>query len=208
MYNILIHGLGQNADSWHQTKVNLKKKNIIVETPNLFDIAKIEEMSYPNLYQSFKNYCNGQKGKLNLCGLSLGGVLALSFAKENPEKVNSMILIGTPYKIPKMIFKIQNLVFHIMPKTNFEKLGLSKKDFLALTHSMENLNIARNLEQITCPTLILCGARDKVNQKSAKLLNQNIIHSTFQIIDNSQHEVNLDNPEKLASVISNFWNQL
>ncbi len=56
------------------------------------------------LYNTFSDFCNNQKRKLNLCGLSLGGVLALDFVKEYPEKVNSIILIGTPYKIPKALF--------------------------------------------------------------------------------------------------------
>ena len=37
--------------------------------------------------------CDGlidMKGKLNLCGLSLGGILALDYVKKYPEKVNSM----------------------------------------------------------------------------------------------------------------------
>lgn len=78
------------------------------------------------MYKVFSDLCNNQKGKLNLCGLSLGGLLALDFVKEYPEKVNSIILIGTPYKIPKTLFKIQSLLFQIMPKKLFKKIGCSK----------------------------------------------------------------------------------
>ena len=46
------------------------------------------------MYNTFSDFCNNQKEKLNLCGLSLGGVLALEFVKEYPERVNSIILIG------------------------------------------------------------------------------------------------------------------
>ena len=41
--------------------------------------------------------------KINLVGLSLGGVLAIDYITEFPEKINSIILVGTPYKIPKTI---------------------------------------------------------------------------------------------------------
>ena len=45
---------------------------------------------YQNIFSSFSDFCNNQEGKLNLCGLSLGGILALDYVKKYPEKVNSM----------------------------------------------------------------------------------------------------------------------
>ena len=146
-----------------------------------------------------------QEEKVNLCGLSLGGILALDFAKEYPEKVNSIILIGTPYKIPKALFKVQNLIFKMMPKRTFEKMGCSKRKFITLVNSMCNLNIAKDLNKIKCKSLILCGAKDNVNMESAKLLNNSIKNSKFKIISNSSHEVNVDNPKELSNIIYNFW---
>ena len=149
--------------------------------------------------------CNLQKDKVNLCGLSLGGILALDFAKEYPEKVNSIILIGTPYRIPKVLFKIQNLIFSMMPKKTFKKIGCSKKEFIALVRSMNNLNIAKDLDKIKCRSLILCGVKDKVNLKSAKLLKNKIKNSEYKTISHSSHEVNIDNPQMLSEVVSSFW---
>ena len=40
MINILVHGLGQNEKSWNKVKDILSKNEIIVETPNLFEISK------------------------------------------------------------------------------------------------------------------------------------------------------------------------
>ncbi len=204
MKNILIHGLGQTSRSWNKTKEILNQNGMIVETPDIFNLNK---QSYQNLYQEFAYYCNSQNEKLNLCGLSLGGVLALSFAKQYPEKVNSIILIGTPYKVPKILLKIQGLIFHFMPKSTFQKIGLTKKEFISFMNSMENVDIVTGLDKIEIPTLILCGIKDKVNMKSSKLLNQNIKNSKLKIIENSSHEVNIENPEELASNICNFWKQ-
>lgn len=36
---------------------------------------------YQNIFSSFSDFCNNQEGKLNLCGLSLGGILALDYVK-------------------------------------------------------------------------------------------------------------------------------
>lgn len=205
MINILIHGLGQNKESWEKTSIYLKNNNIETISVNLFEMMKNTFVSYENLYKAFSAFCNLQKEKVNLCGLSLGGILALDFAKEYPEKVNSIILIGTPYRIPKFLFKIQNLIFSMMLKKTFKKIGCSKKEFIALVRSMNNLNIAKDLDKIKCRSLILCGIKDKVNLKSAKLLKNKIKNSECKIISQSSHEVNIDNPQILSEVVSSFW---
>ena len=205
MKNILIHGLGQNSQSWDNTSVYLKENNIDIICPDLFEITKNTSKDYKMLYNTFSDFCNNQKEKLNLCGLSLGGVLALDFVKEYPEKVNSIILIGTPYKISKVLFKLQGLIFHIMPKRVFEKMGCSKREFFTLVNSMSNLNIAKDLETIKCKSLIICGDKDNANMENANLLNKSIKNSKFKVISNSSHEVNIDNPKELANIIYDFW---
>ena len=205
MKNILIHGLGQNEQSWNNTNEYLRKNQIDPICPNLFELTKNTSKDYKMMYNVFSDLCNAQKEKLNLCGISLGGILALDFAKEYPEKVNSIILIGTPYKIPKTLFKLQSIIFHIMPKSTFERLGCSKGEFITLVNSMNNLDISSDLDRIKCSSLIICGAKDNVNIESAKLLNKNIKNSKLKVISNSAHEVNIDNPKELADTIYDFW---
>ena len=207
MGNILIHGLGQNETSWNLVETELKNNNIKVEKPNLYSIIKNEKINYTTMFQKFADYCNSFDDKLNLCGLSLGGILALDYAKKFPDKVNSIILVGTPYKIPKILFKIQGIIFHLMPKATIEKIGCSKKDFISLVNSMSDLDIASKLDKVKCKTLILCGVKDNQNMESAKLLNKNIKGSSFRTIDNSSHEVNIDNPKELSNIIYDFWSQ-
>ncbi len=100
MINILIHGLGQNEKSWNEVEKELLIKEIKVEKPNLYVMMKNKEFNYDTLYKQFVDYCNGFDEKLNLCGLSLGGILALEYTKHYPNKVNSLTLIGVPYQIP------------------------------------------------------------------------------------------------------------
>lgn len=205
MKNILIHGLGQNACSWNCVKNVLNEKGMEVLCPDLFEITKNFSKEYGVLYQKFSDFCNGQEGKLNLCGLSLGGILALDFAKEYPEKVNSIILIGVPYKVPKILFQLQSIAFYIMPKSIFEKMGVAKKDFMTLVRSMKYLEISEKICEIECKTLVLCGIKDNVNMKSAKLFKKNIKGSRLELVEASSHEVNEDNPEGLADLIYDFW---
>lgn len=205
MKNILIHGLGQDEKAWN--KVVEELNDIKVNCPNLFSLVKSEKMNYKNLYKAFSAYCNNKEEKLNLCGLSLGGILVLDYAKQYPEKVNSLIIIGTPYEIPKKLFKLQNIVFKFMPKSTFTKMGCEKKSFIELVNSMADLDIKSNLDKIECKTLILCGENDKSNLESSRLLYEHIEDSELEIIENSSHEANIDNPKELAKIICKFWEE-
>lgn len=205
MKNILIHGLGQDDKSWDKVKEYLREYNYNVICPNLFDLLKNDSYEYNNLYNFFEKRINNCNDKVNLCGLSLGGILALDYAKNNPKKVNSLILIGVPYKIPKLLFSIQTFIFKLMPQSIFLKLGLKKDEFINLLKSMKDLKINDELEQVNCRTLLLCGKEDKININSSKLFNEKIKNSEFEIIKNSGHEINIDNPKDLGRIISEFW---
>lgn len=205
MKNILIHGLGQNAQSWNQISEYLNKNAITPLCPDLFSLLQNNEKDFSALYHAFCTYCLNQNDKLNLCGLSLGGVLSLEFAKQYPEKVNSLILIGTPYKIPKALFKLQGIIFHLMPKSVFLKMGCDKKSFISLVNSMGELKIHEGLDKINSDSLILCGIKDKANKKGAASLNEHIKNSQLKFIEDASHEVNIENPDKLAEIVLEFW---
>jgi pimeloyl-ACP methyl ester carboxylesterase len=173
MINILIHGLGQNNQSWNDVQKHLNNDGILVEIPNLYCLNN-KSVTYSNLYNNFENILNNYQDKLNLCGLSLGGIIALEYAKRHPEKVNSLVLIGTPYKISKVLFTIQNIIFKFMPESTFKNIGISKQDFCRLFNSLQNINLVKNLENINCPTLLMCGTKDKANIKSLKQLKKKL----------------------------------
>jgi len=206
MSHIFIHGLGQKGKSWNETTSYMKNGETIL-CPNIFSILNGKEVNYSNLYTSFIEYCNNINGEINLCGLSLGGILALNYAIDFPEKVNSLVLIGTPYKVPPIIFGIQMIVFKFLPKSVFNKIGLNKKDFFKLGNSMRKLDFSKNLHKIVCSTLIICGKKDNMNIKSAYYLLKNINNANIKIIENTGHVINEDNPKVLAQELEEYYNR-
>lgn len=200
MKTILIHGLGQDFSIWNNMIEN--QENIIC--PNLPDFLKGKEANWNNLYNSFENYCKSIPDKINICGLSLGGILALQYGIENPDKINSMILIGTQYTMPKMLLKIQNVIFRFMPEIQFKETGFSKNDFIKLSESMMNLDFSENLKNIKFPVLVVCGEKDKPNMKASLNISKMIPDAELIIVKNSGHEVNRDNPEELKNILTRF----
>lgn len=201
---ILIHGSGHKADSWNKVITYMNNDKDIL-CPNLSTILNGKEASYDNLYYSFSEYCNKIEGKIDLCGLSLGGILALNFAIDYPDKVKSLVLIGTPHKVPKVMFSIQNIIFKFLPKSMFDTMAFNKKDTFILGSTMKKLDFSTRVQNIKCPTLVICGEKDSANISSADYLAEKIENAKLEVIKNTGHIVNEESPKELAETLTEFW---
>lgn len=194
---ILVHGLGQCASAWDKT-VNALPEGVAV-CPELSACG-----SYEELYSSFCAYCAERGRGLDLCGLSLGAVLALNYAADFPERVRSLVLIAGQYKVPRALMRLQGVIFRIMPRSAFSDTGFGKKEFIGLNDSMASLDFTEKLNNVRAETLVMVGKRDKPNAKAARELAERL-NSPLEIIENSGHEVNIDNPEELAAALTRFY---
>ena len=200
MKYILLHGMGQNASSWDKTISYLPDTTETV-CPELSDFFSEDNCNYNEMYSSFCRYCNRFSEPLNFCGLSLGAVLALNYAIDFPQKVSSLILIAPQYNMPKFLLKVQNVLFKFMPESRFKDIGLKKKDFITLTNSMMDMDFTSSLNKVNSPVVVICGEKDNVNKKAAIKLARELPDAKFSTIDNSGHEVNVDNPQGLAKAM-------
>lgn len=200
MKYILLHGMGQNASSWDKTISYLPDATETV-CPELSNFFSEDNCNYNKMYSSFCKYCNSFSEPLNLCGLSLGAVLALNYAIDFPQKVSSLILIAPQYNMPKFLLKVQNVLFKFMPESQFKDIGFKKKDFITLTNSMADMDFTSSLNKVNCPVVVICGEKDNVNKKAAIKLARELPNAKFSTIDNSGHEVNVDNPQGLANAM-------
>lgn len=201
---ILLHGLGQSAASWDNTVKYMGQASDIL-CPELPQWLEGHEPRYDNLYNGLERYCARFEGPLNLCGLSLGGILTLQYGIEHPDRVNSLVLIGTQFVMPKGLLKFQNVLFHVMPKKAFEETGFKKRDFINLCRSMFELDFRAGLHQLRCPVLIICGEKDKPNRAAAIQMNEQIPNAKLLLIPGAGHEVNQDAPGELGKNISRFF---
>ena len=203
---IFIHGLGQTDKSWNNVTTELN--NINSKCPNLKTLLGSKDVTFNNLYEAFSQYCDKFSDKIDLCGISLGGMLALKYTFNNPQKVNSLVLIGTQYKIPKLLFSLQGSVFRCLPNSVFGSMGFTKKDFITLTTSMKNIDFSKDLLNVNCKTLVICGKKDSANMKASNALHKIIKSSEITLVANSKHEVNTDAPIQLSKILLKFYNEM
>lgn len=169
MSYILLHGLGQTSSSWNETIQTLNEdRNIFC--PDLSDWIMGKQPCYDTLYKAFEKYCEQFDDTLCLVGLSLGGILAMQYSMEHSEKVKSLVLIGTQYKMPRRLLKLQNVLFHLMPDSEFSKIGFQKSDFISLCKSMMDLDFSHQLKDIRCKVLVVCGEKDRANRSASMQL--------------------------------------
>ena len=201
---VFVHGSGHKADSWRETILVLDHQEDIL-CPELSSLLCGREASFANLRAAFARYCAQIGGPVHLCGRSRGGILALDYALEHPELVKTLVLIGTPHKVPKGTFALQNAVFRLLPKSTFASMAFDKKDTFILGNSMKDLDFSERVKDIQCPTLLLCGAKDSVNLKSARFMARHIPGAELQVIMNTGHVVNEENPRVLAKRLNEFY---
>ena len=94
-----LHGFTGSKYSWNEIQHLVKFKTHAIDLPghgkNYFKSLS-NNYSFKNWDQEFLSILNNTKvDKINLCGYSMGGRLAISFATAFPEKVNSLILISS-----------------------------------------------------------------------------------------------------------------
>lgn len=204
MKKVYVHGLGQTSASWDQVVSQLAASDDRV-CINLADLLHGKEVNYSNLYNAFAALCNSYGGQIDLCGLSLGGVLSLNYAIDYPQKVHSMILIAAQYKMPKRLLQFQNMVFRFMPNSMFKQMGFDKSDFIRLCKTMAELDFSKSLAAVSCRTLVICGEKDSANLRASTKLADYMSNAELHTIGGAGHELNTEAPEILAEEIRNFY---
>lgn len=204
MRQVILHGLGQTPECWAEVIVQLESTEHSV-CPNLSEILRGKGATYQNLYEAVSEFCNQYSDELDLLGLSLGGVLALNYALEHPQKIHSLVLIAPQYKMPKKMLRLQNLLFQFMPESAFQATGFDKRAFIQLCRTMMDIDFSNSLYKITSPTLVLYGERDSANKKSAVRLASLLKNAEVQEIMGAGHEINRDAPGKMCQILNDFY---
>jgi pimeloyl-ACP methyl ester carboxylesterase len=187
---------------------------------------------------SFMDQLNIEKAIV--CGLSMGGFIALNVLKRFPGRFEGLILCDTQciadttevkekrYETIDEI-KIDGTTAFIEQfiKNVFHKDSLNNKKELVeelrrvvfsnsqhvitmgLTALAERLEACSTLNEITIPTLIICGREDAVTPLvQSEFMNANIKGSILHVIDNAGHVSNLEHPDEFNQQLLSFLTEL
>lgn len=175
-------------------------------------------------------------GKAILCGLSMGGFIALNVMEKKPDRFEALILCDTQciadtHEIREKRYAIidqitqegttsfnEEFIKSVFCKVSFD----TKKELVKNVHNVVFANSQRiiamglvalagrsetcsRLDEITIPTLIICGREDEVTPlEQSESMNEAIKDSTLHVIDNAGHVSNLEQPDEFNEHIRDF----
>ena len=166
-----------------------------------------------------------------IIGHSMGSAIALQLALDAPDRVPALVILGggSRLRVASQILEstINEATFPLAVKTIIEwsfGSGTSPRlkelatqrmaetrptvlhgDFLACNE----FDAGERLTEITCPTLILCGAEDKMTPpKYSKHLHEHIPNAELTIIEKAGHMVMLEKPHEVAEAVEHFVENL
>lgn len=193
---VFLHGLGQRAADWDQVASQFSN----TDCPELFEIAG-EKLNYSAILSSLEERYEYEKEPLCLCGLSLGGMLALDYSLRHGDRVAAMVLLGARDRAPRLLMDIQDLLFRCMPDKAFASTGMKKEQVRDLTRSMKNLDFTDRLSTIHCPVTVACGEKDSPNLAAARRLAKYLPNARLYVVPHAGHELNADAPDTVAEIV-------
>lgn len=193
---VFLHGLGQRAADWDRVASPFPN----TDCPELFEIVG-EKLNYSAVLSSLEERYEYEKEPLCLCGLSLGGMLALDYALRHGDRVAAMVLLGARDRTPRLLMDIQDLLFRCMPDKAFASMGMKKEQVRDLTRSMKDLDFTDRLSTIHCPVTVACGEKDHPNLAAARRLAKYLPNARLYVVPHAGHELNADAPDTVAEIV-------
>lgn len=193
---VFLHGLGQRAADWDRVASPFPN----TDCPDLFEIVG-EKLNYSAILSSLEERYEYEKEPLCLCGLSLGGMLALDYALRHGDRVAAMVLLGARDRTPRLLMDIQDLLFRCMPDKAFASMGMKKEQVRDLTRSMKDLDFTDRLSAIHCPVTVACGEKDHPNLAAARRLAKYLPNARLYVVPHAGHELNTDAPDTVAEIV-------
>lgn len=226
---VLIHGAGGSHLHWAPTTRRLSGRSVYaIDLPGHGQssggaIATIE--GYVEALASWLRQRDLQRPVL--VGHSMGGAIALSAALKMPEGLGGLVLVGTSDHLPvnptllRMLEKDETyrdavdliVRWSFSPTAEPRLVELSRKRMLEVPRDVvhadfracERFDVQGRLGEIRLPTLVTCGAEDKMTpERNVRRLTQGIPDSRFELIQGAGHMVMLERPAALDETIQDF----
>ena len=197
---IFLHGLGQSAESWKEVQ------ELLADYPSeALDLFPTGITSYQEAKERIYQHLSEETEPFVLIGLSLGAALTLELSSYDLPNLQGLVLSGCPLKLAgNILFKIQLMIFNLLPKSFFEKRGANKALMVGVSEELKTLDLTDISRTCPYPTLLICGSKDKPNLSSMRSIHKLISESQFQIIPDGPHVLNKEKPKEFAEITRSF----
>ena len=226
---VLIHGAGEDHLSWPPEIRGLSTVRIFaLDLPGHGKSAGSGRQSIEDYADCVINFMDMLGfSKAVFVGHAMGGAIALTLALDHPERVTGIALISTGARLPiassilencsnpaSYLLAVQSLhdLMRISSSAaNIEEQAMKRLSsirqtlFQADLRACDQFDVSARLEAIETSALVICGAEDKLTpQHFSETLAERIYGAALQIIDGAGHLVMLEQPHRVAGLLSVF----
>jgi len=229
---VLLHGVGSDKSVWRPQLEHFKKERraIAFDYPGYGDSDPAPEGTTRDDYAAIILAAMSELGvrRAHLCGLSLGGVIAIAMYSAWPKRAASLVLADT-------------FADHPGGRAIYERSLGASDDMRALAESRVDVLLAQpadpavraevietmariapaayrtgaeavwladqrdRAEAIRIPTLVLCGSDDRITPPAlSTALTRLIPGAHYQAIERAGHLSNIEQPEAFNTLVGAF----
>ncbi len=174
-------------------------------------------------------------GRAIVCGLSLGGYVALAFGARHPQRTLALVLSGCAFSFRRWTGRflgapyvaISRFVTHTFSPllARAEERALRKnypaaladaiiargffyRFYAEISEEMLNFDPLPALQACDCPVLLLNGAQDRFFRRHEQSYLHALRHGRLHLIDGAAHLANLDQPEAYTTALQAFVSEI
>lgn len=225
---VLLHGLFGALSNWGTVVDDFSSKyRVIIPLLPIYTMP-VKQAGLEKLNEFVERFVKFKKLEgINLVGNSLGGHVGLIFTLRNPDVVKTLTLTGSSglfedgmggsYPKRGSYDYVSERVAYTFydPKTAtkdlidevFETTKSIPKclRIVAIAKSAQRNNMAEEITQITCPTLLIWGLNDTITPPMvAHEFNRLIPNSTLRFVDKCCHAPMMERPERFNELLLEF----
>ena len=225
---VLLHGLGMAHRMWRPQFQALAERFHVL-APDLPGFARSADLGPFTLSGAAAGVVEVMRQRggavATVCGLSLGGVVALQMALTEPGALSGLILSAAQVRPPGLLMGFQQLLFTAIPEKQLvesvatdlptrdeallsaarEDAGQTgKRGLMQAMRAAAQANFGPELGTIQTPTLVLCGSKDWPNLPAARELARGIAGAELRVIEGAGHVWNVERPEEFTQIVGEF----
>jgi 2-succinyl-6-hydroxy-2,4-cyclohexadiene-1-carboxylate synthase len=248
---LMLHGFTGSLDDWREIHGSLNPNlNYIgidlVGHGNSDSPVNVDDYSQQALSKHINDFLTHLSiDKIIICGYSMGGRAALSFAIHHPNKIMGLILEGTTAGIESEKNRSERIkideeladyieshdieefvtlwmnrdIFNTQRRFSNEKLkNIRKKKTLNSKTGLANAlrgfgtgrmeNFVSNLNQISCPVLLITGELDTKFTKINSVLMKKFPNAKHKVIKNAGHNTHIEEPSRFVTFTNDFLRKM
>jgi 3-oxoadipate enol-lactonase len=199
---VLLHGLGTGPEAWRPQVEALRGERDVLTPRVLLDGEFTIERESERLWGGLP------EGQLDLCGLSLGALVALRMALDAPARVRRLVLCAGFASLPLRFRLLQAAVGTIaalLPASARGELGdLDRGAVRAVFRAGRRFDVSPELGRLTTPVLVLVGERDRANTGLSRTLAAAFPTARLEVVAAAGHVANVDAPEAFTAALRSF----